>query len=67
MTDTNLRCAAPDYSLPQFQPMTCGFPAAYTATSDDGSTVGLCATCGPAAVVSGYMITPIERVEEGTL
>jgi len=53
MTDTNLRCAAPDYSLPQFQPMTCGFPAVYTATADDGTTVGLCATCGPAAVVSG--------------
>jgi hypothetical protein len=61
MTNTSRRCAAPDYSPSQFQPMTCGFPAAYTATADDGSTVGLCATCGPAAVVSGYVITAIEQ------
>jgi len=64
MTATNLRCVAPDHSLPQFQPMTCGFPAAYTATADDGSTVGLCGTCGPAAVVSGYVITAIGKDAE---
>lgn len=64
VSNADLRCAAPDYSLPQFQPTTCGFPAAYTATGDDGSTVGLCVTCGPAAVVSGYVITPIERTED---
>nr|WP_221374482.1 hypothetical protein [Actinoplanes polyasparticus] len=61
---TGLRCAAPDHSLPQFQPMTCGFPAVFTATADDGSTVGLCATCGPKAVVSGYVLTRIESSEE---
>jgi hypothetical protein len=64
VTDTNLHCAAPDYSLPQFQPMTCGFPAAYTATADDGSTVGLYATCGPTAVVSGYKVTAISDEPE---
>jgi hypothetical protein len=61
---TEMRCAAPDHSLPQFQPMTCSSPAAYTATADDGSTVGLCASCGPAAVVSGYVITTIEENPE---
>ena len=58
---TDLRCKAPDYSLPQFQPMTCGFPAAFTAIAGDGATVGLCKTCGPAAVVSGYVLTPINK------
>jgi hypothetical protein len=57
-------CVAPDHSQPQFQPMTCAFPAVYTATADDGSTVGMCVTCGPAAVVSGYVITAIEENPE---
>jgi hypothetical protein len=58
---TDLRCAAPDHSLPQFQPMLCGFPAVFTTTADDGTTVGLCKACGPAAVVSGYVVTPINE------
>jgi hypothetical protein len=57
----DLRCAAPDRTLPAWQ-MTCGFPAVFTTTADDGSTVGLCRTCGPAAVVSGYVITPLPEV-----
>jgi hypothetical protein len=60
VTDTGLRCAVPDYSLPQFQPMTCGFPATFTATADDGSTVGVCKHCAPATVASGYVLTPVD-------
>ncbi len=56
---TDLRCAVPDYSLPQFQPMTCGLPAAFTATADDGSTVGVCKRCAVDTAVSGYVLTPI--------
>jgi hypothetical protein len=61
MTDTDVRCAAPDRTLPAWQ-MTCGFPAAFTTTADDGSTVGLCSTCAPAAVLSGYALTPMPEV-----
>jgi hypothetical protein len=64
VTDTDQCCAAVDRSLPQFQPLTRGFPAAFTATADDGSTVGLCATCAPAAVVSGYVLTSIRQDTE---
>lgn len=58
-SDTDLRCAAPNYTIPANPPMTCGFPAAFTTTADDGTTVGLCRTCGPAAAVSGYVLTSL--------
>ncbi len=55
-----LVCAAPDTTLPVLQ-MTCGFPAVFTTTADDGTTVGLCATCAPSAVLSGYVVHPIDE------
>ena len=59
----DLRCAVPDYSLPQFQPMTCGFPATSTAIADDGETVGICKSHEATVVASGYVLTRIENSE----
>jgi hypothetical protein len=56
---TDLRCAVPNFTVPANPPMTCGFPATSTAVADDGSTVGICQSCEPAAVVSGYVLSPL--------
>jgi hypothetical protein len=59
----DLRCAAPDFTVPASPPMTCGFPATCTAVADSGETVGICSRHEAAAVVSGYALTRLDREE----
>lgn len=60
---TDLRCAAPDFTIPASPPMTCGFPATCTAVADNGETVGICSRHEASAVVSGYALTRLNLEE----